>query len=148
MRQQLSSPVITFSLKIALLLIWLPFGVLIVMGIVDGTSRQGNLAVLALWVIGAMVMYSFGVRLKNVSMDAVHIHISNYIQKVKVPLRQVEEIKELGMFSWQTVRISFKRPTLLGEEIYFYPASDSFPSDTGSALAALMDAVQKTKQGF
>ncbi len=148
MRQQLSSPVITFSLKIALPLIWLSFGALILMGIQDGTSRQGNLAVLALWVIGAMVMYSFGVRLKNVSMDAVHIHISNYIQKVKVPLGQVEEIKELGMFSWHTVRISFKRPTLFGEAIYFYPAPDPFPSEESSALDALMDAVQKTKQGF
>ncbi len=147
-RKQLSSTVITFLLKIALPLIWLSFGALILMGIQDGTSKQGTVAVLALWVVCAMVMYFFGVRLKNVSMDAEHIYISNYIQKVKVRLEQVEEVKELGMLSWQTVRISFQRPTLFGAEIYFYPAPDSFPSEESSALAALMDAVQKAKQGF
>ncbi len=96
---QISSPVLTFSLKIALPLIWLSFGALILMGIEEGLNQKGTVAALALWVFCAMVMYTFGVRLKNVYMDSEHIFITNYIQKVKVPLGQVVEIRERRIFS-------------------------------------------------
>jgi len=61
------------------------------------------------------------VPLKRVQIDEENLYISNYINRIMVPISQIQSIKENIWFSTHPIWITFKLPTEFGEKIMFMP---------------------------
>jgi hypothetical protein len=72
-------------------------------------------------VVGGTLIYWFCMRLKKVSLNTDTLILSNYRQRVEVPLRDVEAISGSLLMSPELIWLRFRRPTSLGSKIVFMP---------------------------
>jgi hypothetical protein len=116
------SSAFTFIYKYVYTFFWLfGFGGAVVVIIFDsGWSKNGWAAVL-IWVLGAVSAWMFCGRLKRVRMDEKHLYISNYLQEIRVPLRNVIDIRNDVWIGIQPVTLQFSPLTSFGSSVVFMP---------------------------
>ena len=72
-------------------------------------------------VLGSVVLYWFGMRLKRVALDGDRLIISDFGREMEVPLRDVERVTGSILMHPELIWLHFRRPTEFGTKIVFMP---------------------------
>jgi hypothetical protein len=70
---------------------------------------------------GSAFIYWCCIRLKRVSVDESSLVISNYLENVVVPLREIEEVTENRWINIHPVTLHFRHETAFGRSVVFMP---------------------------
>lgn len=81
---------------------------------------------LAGWLFGSAIIYFTCIRLKRVRMDEASLYISNYLEEVEVPLRDVGAVRENRWVNGHPITIELRRHIQFGDRIVFMPKSRWF----------------------
>lgn len=76
---------------------------------------------LGLTLSGALFLYWACMRLKKVWLGRTSFTISNYVDEVEVPVRDVERVSGSILMSPELVWLRFRRPTRFGDKVVFMP---------------------------
>jgi hypothetical protein len=69
---------------------------------------------------GSLIAWGCG-RLKQVEMDDRNLYLSNFRREIAVPLREVEDVRQLRWRKGQEVRIELRSDTDFGSTLVFLP---------------------------
>lgn len=89
----------------------------------NGASAPGEMKFmfLAMWLAGtAFILWSCA-RLKRVRLDDKHIHVSNYLREISIPLNLIADVSEIRRINIHPVTIHFRKDTHFGRSITFMP---------------------------
>jgi len=135
MKKTISSPFTVFF-KFIWPGIWLTAGLFICFGLLTkGAWLDVLLTVILIWLPGAFLCYWKQIPLKKVSIDRQSLYVSNYVKEIRIPLRDVGEVKEIrGFFNMPRYMIflSLKNPSEFGRRIKFVPGA--YIKDVGNTL--------------
>lgn len=77
-------------------------------------------------VVGSVLIYWGGVRLKRIAIDDHALYISNYLKEIVVPLQELERVSENRVINTHPVTLSFRRETEFGRRVVFIPKARFF----------------------
>lgn len=123
MRRTLSSS-LTFLHKIIVPAVWLVlFGFITFASFLPGSGvphAAGSFSLVML-IVGAALMYRFGLRLKVVSVDDNYLYVSNYAKEIAIPLDEISDVTENKWANNRPVTIRLRSPSEFGDKIVFMP---------------------------
>lgn len=76
---------------------------------------------LAAIVAGALCIYWFCMRLKQVELDEQYLYVSNFVREIRIPLQDIEEVSENRWVNIRPITLEFRRDTDFGSRIIFMP---------------------------
>lgn len=119
------SPVIssslTFFYKYIFSTLWITgFG----FGAITALINHHDVVFLAMWLLGTMLLYVFGMKLKRVELHDDALLVSNYFRQVAIPLSAVVKVSESRFINIHPVWITFRQETEFGRTIMFMPTFD------------------------
>jgi hypothetical protein len=126
MRRQLSSAFTTFW-KFIFPTIWLAgfasatLAMFMHADLNDSEGVSSKWMSLAITILGAAFLYWFLMRLKRVEIDDQFLYVSNYSREIKVPLRDIEEVRENRWINIHPISVLFYKETGFGQRITFMP---------------------------
>jgi hypothetical protein len=126
MKKTISSPFTVFF-KFIWPGIWLTVGLFISLGLLTkGAWLEVLLGVILIWLPGAFLCYWKQIPLKKVSIDEQCLYVSNYVKEIRIPFRNVEQVREIrGFFNMPRYMIwlELKSPSEFGHLISFVPGA-------------------------
>lgn len=73
------------------------------------------------WIIGTAWLCWFAFRLKKVEIDDKSLYVSNYREEIRIPLSEIERVKESFLTNPKQVTIVLRSPSKFGSRIVFVP---------------------------
>ena len=123
MRRKLSSGR-TFLLKFVVPIVWVAgfaAGTALLFTAGGLTDRNGfptppemKWIFLGVTVVGALVLYWFCTRLKQVEIDEQWLYVSNFAREIRIPLADIEEVTENRWVSSRPITVQFRRENEFG----------------------------------
>jgi hypothetical protein len=103
---------------------------------------------LAIFLVGSVVIYAWGLRLMRVVMTDSELRISNYRREIVVPLSDIDQVTENRWVSIHPVTPQFVRRTDFGHRIVFMPKARPFALFSSHPIVAeLRAASERAKRG-
>ena len=142
MRRTLSSS-LTFPMKVLFPTVWIGAVSFVTMAVFAGSDDLEDKSIVTAgsvkWILllflllGAAFAYWTCIRLKAVGLDDEALYVSNYLDEVRVPLSEIEEVTQNIWLNTRPITITFSRPTVFGRRIVFMPGRPLFTDDGGPA---------------
>ena len=76
---------------------------------------------MVMWMVGSLFIWWFCMRLKRVQMDDEVLYISNYLEEIRVPLKDVTGVSENRIVNSHPVTLKFGNKTRFGFSVVFVP---------------------------
>jgi len=108
---------------------------------------EAKWALLAATVAGAAFIYWGGIRLKRVQVDGSMLYVSNYVEEIAVPLRDVTEVTENRWINIHPVTIHLHSETAFGSSITFMPTIRFFAFWSSHPIVAELEAMVDQARG-
>jgi len=109
-------------------------------------SAMGWLFLISLGIAGYLVWWSLA-RLKRVCMDDQFLYVSDYFKEIKVPLLEVEDIREIPWSKYHPITIKFQWGTEFGPDVVFVPKMSWFPYRASHPVVdEIWEAVKQAKR--
>lgn len=103
---------------------------------------------LGVTVIGALVLYWFGMRLKRVEMDEQWLYVSNFARETRIPLGDIEEVTEHRWLNNHPITLDFRRETEFGSQIIFMPRTRSWKFWRPHPVVAELEGASRRARGL
>lgn len=95
------------------------------------SAAWGNGLLLLLWSAGTGSVLWKDMTMKQVWCDAEHLHVSNFIKCISIPLASIASIQQNGWLRTRPVTLSFIHATAFGKRITFIPAREADETSDG-----------------
>lgn len=82
-------------------------------------SRPEAFIMLIAFIFGSGLLYYAFMRAKFVSIDRTYLHVSDFRQTIKIPIKNIKHVSENIMFSPRPIFIDFHKETEFGYQIMF-----------------------------
>ena len=141
---------LTFFYKFIFTPIWITgfgFGTIAMFwrGSVPGKSNN-DLVFPVAWIIGSLFLLWGCGRLKRVRLDDKALYISNFIQEIEVPLREVSDISENRWINIHPITLIFKNRTQFGSSVVFMPKARFSIFSSHPVVAEIREAISRVKK--
>ena len=73
------------------------------------------------WVLGSVILYLYGRRLKRVEISNGNIIVSNYFKVVTIPGQDIETVTQNRFINTREITIRLRNETAFGSKIVFIP---------------------------
>jgi hypothetical protein len=116
---------LTFFYKFIFPAFWIVFvGVFtITVSLSQGSPTEMKLFPPTIWILGLVVLWVLAMEfpLRSVRVEGTHLHISNYLREIVVPVASVTKVTENRWVNIHPVTIYFLSETDFGKSIVFMP---------------------------
>jgi len=148
MKRRLSS-LQTFLMKVIFPGLWIPlFGMaplMMFLGLAQGPDAPPKWLFLFIWLVGSAFIYWGCVRLKEVSVDAEFLYVSNYIKEITIPLSEIFDVTENLWLNIHPVTIHLKSPSEFGDKIVFMPTVRFFSLFSSHPVVSELKELARSK---
>ena len=88
----------------------------------QATKEPGWILFVFGWIIASGYLICFARRLKFVSIDEDFIYVSQFRNEIKIPLVDIQQVKENFMARPKLITLTLNPPSEFGRKIVFVPA--------------------------
>ena len=113
----------------------------------DPAGPNGKWGLLAATIGGAAFIYWGCIRLKRVQVDGTMLNVSNYLEEVAIPLRDIVEVTENRWINIHPVTIHFHSETRFGSSVVFMPKMRWFAFWSSHPIVAELESLADTARG-